>query len=148
MRLLPYGSCRDLLKDVFERDRATSVGPLLEAAERRIEFLPRELNTSLGARTRKCVSARVLAERKRHAYADVARIHDLVRPLVLQHPVLMDAGLVRERVCPDDSLVRLHEVARPRRYELRGGGDLLRVDSRLDLELVAADVQRHHDLLK
>ena len=60
------------VEEVFERDGAAGVGPLLEAAERRVELVPCELDTALRARTRKRVAAGVLAERKRHTNADVA----------------------------------------------------------------------------
>src|SRR5207253_1198396 len=39
---------------------------------------------------------------------DGLRGHDLVRPRVLEHAVLVDARGVRERVRADDGLVRLH----------------------------------------
>ena len=90
----------------------------------------------------------VLAERQRHRHADRAGIDDLVRPLVLEHPVLVDAGLVREGVRPDDGLVRLDDIAGQRGHELRRGRDLLGVDARVDAEVVGADIQRDHDLLE
>ena len=43
--------------------------------------------------------------------ADLLRLHDLVGAPILQHAVLVDAGLVRERVAPDDRLVGLHVEA-------------------------------------
>jgi hypothetical protein len=36
---------------------------------------------------------------------------DLVRQAVLQHPMLMDARFMSERVAADDRLVRLREAA-------------------------------------
>src|SRR5256885_909047 len=36
------------------------------------------------------------------------RSHDFVGEAILQHSMLMDAGLVRESVAPDDGLIRLH----------------------------------------
>src|SRR5438132_13347705 len=106
MPLLRYDSCRYLLEDVTERDRAAGVGTLLEAAECSVELFSHDRDAELGARAGEGVTPRVLAERKRHPDADVLRIDDLVRARVLQHPVLVDAGLVRERVCADDRLVR------------------------------------------
>ena len=42
----------------------------------------------------------------------VRRVHDLVGRALLEHAVLVDAGLVRERVAPDDRLVGLHRRSR------------------------------------
>ena len=43
---------------------------------------------------------------------DRARIDDLVRGLLLQVPILVDAGLVRERIRADQRLVGLRAEAR------------------------------------
>src|SRR3954467_7934497 len=119
MRPSRTGSRRYLLEDVFERDRATGVGPLLEATKCLVEFSALQADSLLGARTRERVAAGVLSERQRHANTYRLGIHDLVRPRVLEHPVLVDARLVGERVCADDGLVRLHHVARGARDEPR-----------------------------
>ena len=79
---------------------------------------------------------------------DRGRIHDLVGLALLQHAVLVDAGLVREGVAPDDRLVRLHLVAGEPRHEPAGPGDLARIDSRRQTERGVAGVQQHHDLLE
>ena len=71
------------------------------------------------------MATRVLAEHDRVCVEpDRGRVHDLVGGALLQHAVLVDAGLVRERVAPDDRLVRLHRVAREARDEPRRAGDL------------------------
>ena len=59
------------------------------------------------ARAPERVPPGVLAERQRHREAELLRIHDLVGRRVLEHPVLVDAGLVRERARADDRLVAL-----------------------------------------
>src|ERR1043165_9932888 len=100
MRLSRTGSRWYLLEDVVERDRATGVGPLLEAAKCLVERRALERESLVGARTRERVPAGVLAERERHALPDGRRIDDLVGALVLQHPVLVQPGLVGERVRP------------------------------------------------
>ena len=54
------------------------------------------------------VPAAVLAEHQlAFGHADRLRIHDLVGGAFLQVAVLMDAGLVRERVLAHDRLIRL-----------------------------------------
>ena len=56
---------------------------------------------------------RELAERQVvGAPAHVLGAHDLVGLAVLQHAVLVDPGLVRERVGADDRLVGLHRDSR------------------------------------
>ena len=44
-------------------------------------------------------------------HADGSRRHDFISNGVLQHPVLMDAGFVRERIVSDDRLVGLNRHA-------------------------------------
>src|SRR3954452_7391291 len=134
MRPSHTGSRRYLLEDVFERDCATGVGPLLETTKCLVELSALQTDSLLGTRTRERVAAGMLSERQRHAKADGLGIHDLVRPRVLQHPVLMDACFVREGVRADDSLVRLHDVAGGARDEPRRRRELPRVETRLHPE--------------
>src|SRR5262249_45836760 len=107
-----------------------------------------ELDAGVGAGARERMPARVLAERKRHRQSELLGIHDLVRLGVLEHPVLVDAGLVRERVRAHDRLVSLDGVARPRGDELRDAPDPADVDAGLAAERVPAYAERHHDLLE
>src|SRR5207247_10384860 len=79
---------------------------------------------------------------------DVRRPHDLVRELLLQHAVLVDARLVGERVLADDRLVRLDVDARDVREEPRGLEDLLGPNARVDAKEGLAGPERHHDLLE
>ena len=94
------------------------------------------------------MASRVLAERQRHRQAELARVDDLVGRDVLEQPVLVDAGLVRERVRADDRLVRRHRVVREPLDEARGRADLRDVDVRVRLQGIAAHAHRHHDLLE
>src|SRR4029079_7540252 len=95
------------------------------------------------------VAARVLAE---HEWipgrAHVLGAHDLVGPAILQHAVLVDPSLVRERVAPDDSLVYLNALAGERRQHLAGRIDLLGVDARRVRHPIRADLHRHDDLFE
>ena len=63
--------------------------------------------------------------------ADGLGAHDLVGFAMLQHAVLVDAGLVRERIGADDRLVGLHRIAGDARNEFRCRHDLRRVDARV-----------------
>src|SRR3954468_1722369 len=148
MRPSHTGSRRYLLEDVFERDCATGVGPLLETTKRLVELSALQTDSLLGTRTRERMAAGMLSERQRHPNADGLGIHDLVRPRVLQHPVLVDAGFVRKRVRADDCLVRLDDVAGGARHEPRRRRDLPRVEPGLDPEVLGAHVEGHHDLLE
>ena len=95
------------------------------------------------------VAAGVLAEHDRvAAQPDGGGVHDLVGGALLQHAVLVDAGLVRERVAPDDRLVRLHLVAGQSRDQPARARDLGRLDARPQTEARLARAQQHHDLLQ
>ena len=94
------------------------------------------------------MASRVLAQRQRHRQSELARVDDLVGRDVLEQPVLVDAGLVCERVRADDRLVRRYLVVREPLDEPRGGPDLREVDVRVRLQGIAANAHRHHDLLQ
>ena len=80
---------------------------------------------------------------------DGRRVHDLVGRALLEHAVLVDAGLVRERVAPDDRLVRLHRVAGQARDQAARARDLASCRRRCAAPTSArARVQQHHDLLE
>src|SRR5690606_2163154 len=79
---------------------------------------------------------------------DVGSAHDLVRIAPLEHAVLMDAGLVREGVAPDDGLVGRHWKTGCERYHPARLGEMPGFDGRVRPELIGANAQRHHDLLE
>jgi hypothetical protein len=79
---------------------------------------------------------------------DVLGFDDLVGQPVLDHAVLMDARLVRERVLADDRLVPLHRVPGQQRHEPRRAGELARVDRCFHAEQVVPHLDRHHDLFE
>ena len=120
----------------------------LKRAKAWFELLLVELQPGLDARARERVAAGVLAERERHRQAELARIDDLVRRRVLQQPVLVDAGLVGERVRAHDRLVGRYRHAGEALDESRGPADLRGVDAGVRLQEVAAHAHRHHDLLE
>src|SRR5581483_2130885 len=135
--------------EIERRDRLLLVGDLLEAAERLVEGLPVDLEAELLERVAKRVAPGVLAEHDLVGLeADVAGVHDLVGAALLEHPVLVDAGLVREGVTAHDRLVRLHWVAGEARDEAARPRQLARVERRVEPVRVAAGPQQHHDLLE
>ena len=88
-------------------------------------------------------------ESVRPAEPDGLRGHDLVGQRVLEEAVLVDAGLVRERVRPDDRLVGLDREAREVAHEARGRGDLLGLDAGREVrELPGPRPEGHDDLLE
>src|SRR5207237_9102201 len=73
----------------------------------------------------------------------------LVGLAVGEYTVLVDTGLVRERIAPDHRLVELHVVAGEPRHEPRSTRQFFGVDAGADaLEVVAARLDRHHDLFE
>ena len=93
--------------------------------------------------------ARMLAEHELGAGgAHRFRPHDFVGERVLQHAVLMDAGLVSEGVCADDRLVGGHADADGGRQRLAGRHQPRRHDPRVEGQGLAPHVQRHHDFLE
>ena len=106
------------------------VGDLLEALEGRVQRVALDLEAELLQRVAQRVAAGVLAEHDRvRLEADLGRVHDLVGGALLQHAVLVDAGLVGEGVAADDRLVRLHRVAGQARDHAARAGQLARVDA-------------------
>ena len=107
-------SSDDQRVQVLVEDLALLVGELLEARERGIErVLVGQVDAELGEPRLERVAPGELAEHQLvGAPADVLGAHDLVGLAVLEHAVLVDARLVRERVGADDRLVRLHRDSR------------------------------------
>src|SRR5918996_1672904 len=77
-----------------------------------------------------------------------AGVHDLVGAALLEHAVLVDAGLVGERVATDHGLVRLHRVAGEPRDHAARARQLAGVEPGVEPVLVPARAQQHHDLLQ
>ena len=72
--------------------------------------------------------------------ADGRGVDDLVGLAVLEHAVLVDAGLVRERVAADDGLVVLDRVAGQAGHQPRRAGQLLGAHADVDAAEVVARV--------
>ncbi len=67
---------------------------------------------------------------------------------LLEHAVLVDARLVRERVLADDGLVPLHLVAGNERELPAGRAEQPRVDAGREAVKVLAGAERHHHLFE
>jgi len=85
------------------------VGEVLEAAERSLRGVLAEVVAQRFQLLAERMAARMLARSPGWSppLPDVLRPHDLVGLGVLEHPVLVDAGLVGEGVLADDGLVEL-----------------------------------------
>ena len=115
-----------------------------------LSVVPRDLVAEVHQRRLQRVAAGVLAEhdRVRRVQADRLGRHDLVGRALLEHAVLVDAGLVLEGVAAHDRLVGLHAVAGQARDQAAGAGDLARVDAGREADVGLARAQEHHDLLE
>ncbi len=67
---------------------------------------------------------------------------------MLQHAVLVDAGLVRERVLADDRLVARNRHAGDAREQAAGREQALGVDAGVQAVDAFAHLERHHDFLE
>ena len=95
--------------DVFVEDLLLFVRQVLEALERIAHGVVAQIVAQLLQLLLERMAARVLAQHQlRRRQPHRLRGHDLVGAGVLQHAVLMDAGLVGEGVGADDGLVGLH----------------------------------------
>src|SRR3954470_5314718 len=140
---------RDQGLEIERRDLLLLVRHVLEALERRVQRRALDLVAELLERLAQRMPAGVFAEHDRvRLEADRGGVHDLVGRPLLQHAVLVDAGLVRERVSPDDRLVGLHRVAGKAGDQPARAGDLARVYARGEVEGRPPRVQQHHDLLE
>ena len=90
----------------------------------------------------------MLAEHERiRRTTDLLGSHDLVGQLVFEHAVLVDPGFVREGVLAHDRLVDRHADPGHLREQAARAIDLFHADARLQTEVVATGVERHHHLL-
>ena len=79
---------------------------------------------------------------------DRLRGHDLVRPRVLEHAVLVDARRVRECVRADDGLVRLHRDPSELAHEAARRHEPLGLHGRVRAVVIGAGAERHDRLLQ
>ena len=135
--------------DVAVEQLLLLVGERLEFLEHAIEFQLIELEAERADTLAERVPAAVLAEHQMAArQADVLGTQDLVGRVVLEHAVLVDAGLVREGVLTHHRLVARDRHAGDAGNEPRGGVEAAGVDGGADVEERGARLQRHHHFLQ
>ena len=105
--------------EVSIRHIAFAIGEALEAHEGTLQLVAVQTVAQLFEPVTQGVTPAQLAEHEGRAGANLPRFHDLERPPVLEHPVLVDAGVMREGIGPDHRLVGLYEHARELRDEAR-----------------------------
>src|SRR5947207_4623432 len=121
----------------------------LQLLEYLVDLLRLELVAEIVQPRVQRMAAAVLAEHEVAALeADVLGPHHLVRLLVVDHPVLVDAGFVGEGVLPDHRLVARDVESRRSRHHPARRAELLRTDARAQAEEVVARAQRHHHFLE
>ena len=127
-----------------------AISEFLESRERGFETVTMDLDPHFLERVAERGSPRVLAQHQLGlAHTDRRRIHDLVGGAFAQHAVLVDAGLVRERVTAHDCLVELDRVAGEAANDARRASEFVGLDAGVDTaEGVSACLQGHHDLFE
>ena len=135
-------------EQVLVQDLALPVGQRGELAVDLGQLQLGQVVAQLAVAALERVPARVLAQHQRRA-RDPHHLgpDDLVGEPVLQHAVLVDAGLVGEGVPADDRLVRLREAAGEVGEQLAGAVDLAGLDVAAEAQRRAAHVAGHDQLL-
>src|SRR5215217_7340185 len=122
---------------------------LLETREGPFEHIALDVVAELLEGVLEGVAARVLAEENVRPFeADVFLRHDLERPPVLEHAVLVDARLVQKGVATDDGLVRGNLVACDVGDHAACVGELAGLDADIGPVEVRARGERHYNLLQ
>ncbi len=97
----------------------------------------------------KRVATTVLAQHQVLAdKANVLRPHDLISGAFLQNSVLMNPGLMSERVLSHNGLVSLHLHPGDRRHQVTGRIQPIGIHIRLTAVIVGPRFDRHHDLFQ
>ena len=121
----------------------------LEFLEHTVEFRLIELEPERADALAERVPAAVLAEHQVSArQADILGAQDLVGRVVLEHPVLVNAGFVREGVFTHHRLVARDRHAGDAGDEPRGGVEAAGMNAGADVEERGARLQRHHHFLQ
>ena len=93
--------------------------------------------------------AGVLAEHQSRARrAHRLGAHDFVGQFVLEHAVLVNAGFMRERVGPDNGLVRRHRHTDDGREGVAGGNEARGVDAGGERQRIGPHFERHHNFFE
>ena len=138
----------DQRQQILVEDLALAVGQGGELPIDLRELQLAQVVAQLAVASLERVAARVLAEHERRARdPDHLGPDDLVGQPVLQHAVLMDAGLVGEGVPADDRLVGLREAAGEVGKQLAGAVDLAGLHVAAEAQGRAAHVAGHDQLL-
>ena len=111
-------------------DDLLAVGEVLEACKGFIELNIVEGMTHFGKAVAQRGTTRMFAQHKVGLiHADIFRAHDLIRALVFEHAILMNARFMCEGIRTNDGFVRLHHDARVIADKLGNARELRRFDT-------------------
>jgi hypothetical protein len=135
---------------VLVENLALAVGQVLEARKRGIQCLfAVHHDAQLGQARAEGIAAGQFAQGQLvGAPAHILGTHDFVGLTVLEHAILVDAGLVRKRIGAHDGLVGLHRVTGDAGHQLGSRHDLGGVDARVAGKNIAPRLHRHYHLLQ
>src|SRR5690606_11438743 len=126
-----------------------SVCEFLEFLERTIGFKLVKVESQFPHPHAECVSAAVLAEDEvRLAEADLFRAHDLVGGTVLQHAMLVYAGLMRKRVLTNHRLVARDVHPGDPGHQPRSGIEAGGIHAGTKVKELGTGRERHHHFLE
>ena len=134
--------------EVAVGDLALAVGQLLEAHEGPLEVLVVEAVAEGRETLTESVAPAQLAEHQAGAGPDLLRLHDLEGPAVLEHAVLVDAGLMGKGIAAHHRLVGLDEHAAQLGDEPGGAEELGVVEAGGHPEDLGVKPDRHRHLLE
>ncbi|KAF5036469.1 hypothetical protein DSECCO2_574740 [anaerobic digester metagenome] len=135
--------------NVLVEDVLLAVGQFLDRVEDDLELVVAELVVEFLDLGVQGMAAGVLAEHDHRAFAaDVFGRHDLVGAAVLQHAVLVDAGLVGKGVAPDDRRIGRYGLADDAGEAAARGENLLGDDARGQIIVVGPGDEAHDHLLQ
>ena len=134
--------------EVAVGDLTLAVGQLLEAHEGPLEVLVIEAVAEGREPLAEGMAAAQLAEHQAGAGSDLVRLHDLEGPAVLEHAVLMDAGLMSKGVAAHHRLVGLDEHAAQLGDQPGGAEELGVVEAGGHPEDLGVKPDRHRHLLE
>ena len=136
-------------QQVLVQDLALALGELQERLVDAAQLLVLEVVAQLLEAARQRVPPRMAAQHQRGpGNAHGVGLDDLVGQAVLEHAVLVDARLVRERVASHDRLVGLGEGAGQVGEHLARAVELARLDAGVEGVLRGAHAARHDDFLQ
>ena len=135
--------------NIFVIDALFAIGQGLEFHEEFVELLTLHRKPQCLQPVTERMPAAVFAQHQRvFGHANALGFHDFIGFRILEHAVLVDAGLVRECVATDNGLVGLDARAGYGRHYATGRVELRGIDAGFELVVVIPCAQRHYHFLQ